>query len=214
MPAAFAVSLPLLRTTELVSWISGHFCPLMTEHRSDTGERLASRKRPKNQAGAWEKQRRANCPWKWQVQQIKNPAVNLRLSALEATLNFKSKYKLKQGKIWVWIDFTLPTRVSETFLDILEEILSRQKTGSGKMRNHMNIPLTPIYIYIYIFPSIYFSFIFIYYLNFFFAIFVFNFFLPPYYFPSYCPNKILYYFLILIFIDYFYLLKFKENFIL
>lgn len=58
LPAAFAVSLPLPRTTELVSWISGHFCPLMTEQRSDTGERLASRERPKKSSRSMRKSKK------------------------------------------------------------------------------------------------------------------------------------------------------------
>lgn len=54
------------------------------------------------------------------------PTISQTLWALGETVDFERKYKLKQGKTWVWADPMLPTAGPETFIEILEDFMSRK----------------------------------------------------------------------------------------
>ena len=108
------------------AWISGHFGPSCV--------RMKIRQWRKNCKQKWAKIIKAE-NWVNKEGGItlevagavnQNPTINLRLCILGYTIDFESKYKQKQGKIWVWTETTWPTTGSETFLDILEDLLSRQ----------------------------------------------------------------------------------------
>ena len=57
-------------------------------------------------------------------------AISLELCTLGATVEFDSKCKGEQGKIWVWADSALPATGPEAFLDMLEDVLSGQLNWS------------------------------------------------------------------------------------
>ena len=61
---------------------------------------------------------------------VYTPAISLGLCTLGATVEFESKCKLEQGKIWVQADSELPPTGLEAFLDMLEDILSGQLNWS------------------------------------------------------------------------------------